>query len=80
MSRFVLGAIVGAVVVYVWGEDLRRFVEGRGRDARLAAADRLRSVQSTAEELLDHAKERVSGTLQAGQDALHPDRAPRSSR
>jgi len=42
MSRFVLGAIVGAIAVYVWGEELRRFADGRGRSARLAAADGLR--------------------------------------
>lgn len=80
MSRFVLGAIVGAIAVYVWGEELRRFADSRGRDARLAAADGLRSVQSTAEGLFDSAKEQVSSTLQAGQDVLRPGRAPRASR
>ena len=80
MSRFVLGAIVGAIAVYVWGEELRGFADGRGRSARLAAADGLRSVQSTAEGLFDSAKEQVTSTLQAGQDVLRPGRAPRASR
>jgi hypothetical protein len=80
MSRFVLGAIVGAIAVYVWGEELRRFADSRSRGARLAAADGLRSVQSTAEGLFDSAKEQVASTLQAGQDVLRPERTPRASR
>ena len=74
MSRFVLGAIVGAIAVYVWGEELRRFANTKGRTARLAAADGLRSVQSTAEEIFDSAKDQVTSTLQAGQDVLRPAR------
>jgi hypothetical protein len=80
MSRFVLGAIVGAIAVYVWGEELRRFADSRGRNARLAAADGLRSVQSTAEGLLDSAKEQVTSTLQAGQNAIRPGGAPQAAR
>ncbi len=80
MSRFVLGAIVGAIAVYVWGEELRRFADSRGRNARLAAADGLRSVQSTAEGLFDSAKEQVTATLQAGQDAIRPGDTPRAAR
>lgn len=80
MSRFVLGAIVGAIAVYVWGEELRRFADSRGRNARLAAADGLRSVQSTAEGLFDSAKEQVASTLEAGQNAIRPGGAPRAAR
>ena len=53
MTRFVLGAIVGAVVVWVWGEEIRRFTNTKGRSARLVAADTLQSVQSVAEEMFD---------------------------
>jgi hypothetical protein len=77
MSRFILGAIVGAIAVYVWGEELRRFANTKGRTARVAAADTLQSVQETAEGLLDTAKEQVSSTLQAGQDAIRPTRTGR---
>lgn len=77
MSRFLLGAIVGGIAVYVWGEDLRRLANIKGRTARSAAADALQSVQSTAEELFDTAKDQVTSTLQAGQDAVRPARIPR---
>jgi gas vesicle protein len=77
MTRFMLGAIVGAIAVWVWGEEIRRFANTKGRSARLGAADTLQSVQSTAEEMFDTAKDRVTSTLQAGQDAIRPARVTR---
>jgi glycerol uptake facilitator-like aquaporin len=77
MTRFVLGAIVGAVVVWVWSEEIRRFTNTKGRSARLVAADTLQSVQSVAEEMFDSAKGQVTSTLQAGQDAIRPARVSR---
>lgn len=74
LSRFVLGAIVGGIAVWVWGEELRRLVDTKGRTARLAAADALQSVQSTAGEIFDAARDQVTATLQAGQDAVRPTR------
>lgn len=73
LSRFVLGAIVGGIAVWVWGQDLRRL-------ARVAAAGALQSVQSTAEELFDTAKDQLTSTLQAGQDVVRPVRITRDRR
>jgi hypothetical protein len=73
-SRFILGAIVGGIAVYVWGDEIRRFAESRSRTARLAAADTLQAVQSTAEGMFDSAKDQVTSTLQAGQDVIRPAR------
>ena len=80
LSRFMLGAIVGGIAVYVWGEDLRRMIEGRGRNARTAAADALHSVQTTAEELFDAARDQVTATLEAGQEAVRQTRLSRDRR
>jgi gas vesicle protein len=77
LSRFLLGAIVGGIAVYVWGEEISRFANTKGRSARLAAADTLKAVQSTAEEMFDSAKDQVTSTLQSGQDAIRPVRAHR---
>jgi hypothetical protein len=52
----------------------------RSRGARLAAADALQSVQSTAEDLFDTAKEGVTSTLQAGEDVVRPARISRDRR
>ncbi len=35
LSRFLLGAIVGGIAVYVWGEDLRRLANTKGRHRAL---------------------------------------------
>ena len=80
LSRFVLGAVVGGIAVWVWGEELRRLVNTQGRSARLVAADTLQAVQSSAEELFDTAKDQVTSTLQAGQDAVRPARITRDRR
>lgn len=77
LSRFVLGAIAGGIAVYVWGDEIRRFANTRSRTARLVAADTLKSVQSTAEDIFDSAKDQVTSTLQSGQDAIRPTRATR---
>ena len=77
LSRFLLRAIVGGIAVYVWGEEISRFANTKGRSARLAAADTLKAVQSTAEEMFDSAKDQVTSTLQSGQDAIRPARAHR---
>jgi hypothetical protein len=79
-SRFLLGALVGGIAVYVWGEDMRRLIEGRGRDVRTAAADAIHSVQSTAEGLFDAARDQVSATLEAWQEAVRPTRISRERR
>lgn len=80
MSKFILGAIVGAIAVYVYGEEIRRLANTKGRTVRLAAADTLQSVQSTAEGLFDTAKEQVTSTLQAGQDVIRPTQVARNRR
>jgi len=77
LSRFLLGAIVGGIAVYVWGDEISRFANTKGRSARLAAADTLKAVQSTAEEMFDSAKDQVTSPLQSGQDAIRPVRAHR---
>lgn len=78
LSRFLLGAVVGGIAVWVWGEEIRRFADTKTRGARVAAADTLQSVQSTAEEMFDSAKDQVTSTLQAGEDAIRPTRVTRA--
>ena len=80
LNRFALGAIVGGIAVWVWGEEVRRLANTKSRSARLAAADTLQAVQSTAEEMFDSAKDQVTSTLQSGQDAIRPERARRDHR
>ena len=83
---FVLGAIMGAAVVWLWGRDMEEYVEEKTRGLRTKAAEGVRAVEETAGKVLDRGgdalrradgflqdtKEHVSEALRAGQDAIRP--------
>jgi gas vesicle protein len=83
---FVLGAIVGAAVVWLWGRQMEDYVEEKTRRVRTQAAEGVRAVEETAETVLDHGgaalrrgdefvqdtREHVSEALRAGQEAIRP--------
>jgi hypothetical protein len=77
MFGFIVGAIAGGLAVWYWGDQIREFADSRTQGVRKGAADTLRSVEKTAEGVLDRTKEQVSSVLQAGQDAINPPRPPR---
>ena len=86
IQSFVTGAVVGALIVWRWREDIRRFLDDRTQGVRRRAADQLHSVEETAgrvfdrtveplrraESALDQAKTQVRDTLRAGQEAIRP--------
>ncbi len=72
MRRFIMGAIAGGVAVWLWGDELRKYMEKRTRGVRVKAADQLQMVQEATESALDTAKEQISSRLQSGQDAIRP--------
>ena len=90
---FVLGAIMGAAAVGLWGRKMEAYVEEKTREARTKAAEGVRAVEEKAEEVLDrgeHALRRadeflqdtrahVSETLRAGEDAIRPAPAAREA-
>lgn len=90
---FVLGAIMGAAVVWLWGRDMEKYVEDKTRGVRTKAAEGVRAVEETAEKVLDrgeHALRRadeflqdtrahVSEALRAGEDAIRPAPAAREA-
>jgi gas vesicle protein len=90
-EAFVLGAIIGAAAVWLWGPDIKEYVEEKTRGVRSKAADGVRTVEETtgrvlnrggdalrrADEFLQDTKEHVSETLRAGQDAIRPTPDPR---
>jgi hypothetical protein len=91
-ETFVLGAITGAVVVWLWGREIESYVGEKTRGVRAKAVDGLRAVEETTGTMLDHGgdalrraeefvedtKEHVSGVLRAGQDTIRP--APTTGR
>ena len=70
MFRFVIGALLGGLAVYYWGEEIREYAENRTVGVRKSAAKVIRSVGKKAEDVLDRTKEQVSSATQAGQDVL----------
>jgi gas vesicle protein len=83
---FVLGAIMGAAVVWLWGRQMEEYVEDRTRGVRTKAAEGVRAVEEKAGQVLDlgaqalrraddflqDTKEHVSDALRAGQEAIRP--------
>ena len=90
---FVLGAIMGAAAVWLWGRELEAYVGDKTRGVRTKAAEGVRAVEETAEKVLDrggHALRRadeflqdtrahVSETLRAGEEAIRPAPAAREA-
>ena len=72
MLRFVMGAIAGAIAVWVWHDEIQQYMEQRTSVVRSKAADQLRVVQEAAESALDTAKQQISSRLQSGQEAIRP--------
>jgi len=85
-EAFVLGAIMGAVVVRLWGREMEEYVKERTRGVRTNAANGVRAVEEKtgkvldrggdalrqADEFLQDTKEHVSEALRAGQRAIRP--------
>jgi len=85
-GAFVLGAIMGAAVVWRWGREIEEDVKAKTRGGRTKAAGGVRGVEEKAGKVLDRGgdalhrvddflqdtKEHVSEALRAGQEAIRP--------
>ena len=92
-KAFVLGAIMGAAVVWLWGRQMEEYVKEKTRGVRTKAAEGVRAVEETtgkvldrggealrrADEFLQDTKEQVSEALRAGQEAIRPAPAARKA-
>ena len=91
-GALVLGAVLGAAVVWLWGRQIGEYVQGRTRGVRMKAAAGVQAVEEKAAQVLDRGgaalhrvddflhdtKEHVSEALRAGQDAIRPAREERT--
>jgi gas vesicle protein len=89
-GAFVLGAIMGAAVVWLWGRQMGDYVEEKTRGVRTKAAEGVRVVEEKAGTMLERGGEalrradefvqdtrgHVSEALRAGQEAIRPAPAP----
>jgi gas vesicle protein len=90
---FVLGAIMGTAVVWLWGREMEEYVKEKTRGVRTKAAEGVRAVEEKAGQVLDRGgdalhrvddflqdtKEHVSEALRAGQEAIRPAPADRKA-
>jgi len=72
MFRFLIGALVGGLAVWYWGEEMREYAESRTVGVRRSAANMIRSVGKKAEDVLDRTKDQVHSVSQSGQDVISP--------
>jgi hypothetical protein len=89
-EAFILGTIVGAAVVWLWGREMETYVKEKTRGMRTKAADGVRAVEEQAGKVLDRGgdalrradeflqdtKENVSDALRVGQEAIRPPQQP----
>ena len=54
---FVLGAIMGAAAVWLWGREMEAYVEDRTRGVRTKAAEGVRAVEERAGKVLDRGED-----------------------
>ena len=87
---FVLGALVGAAAVWLWGRDMEEYVVEKTRGVRTKAAEGIRAVEEAAgkvlnrggdalrraDEFLEDTREDVSEALRAGEAAIRPAPVP----
>ena len=78
-GAFVLGAIMGAAVVWLWGREIGEYLEEKTRGVRTKAAHGVRAVEEKAGKVLDRTREDVSEALRAGQEAIRPAPAARKA-
>ena len=65
---FVLGAIVGAAVVWLWGRGMEEYVEEKAERVLDRGGDALHRI----DDFLQDTKEHVSDALRAGREAIRP--------
>jgi hypothetical protein len=85
-KAYILGAISGAVVVWLWRRELGAYAADSTRGVRTKAAEGMRAVEETAARVMDgggtslqrageflhSTRKRVGGALRAAQKAIRP--------
>jgi hypothetical protein len=72
MIQFVIGAVIGGVAAWHYRDDLRRYMDQKLPGVRAKAADRLESLEKSADSALDRARTRLGENLRAGQRVIRP--------
>ncbi len=76
MGGLLFGAIIGAAVMYFWGDRIRDAMP----QAKERAADALGKIGESAEDALDRARSSVRDSVSRGQDTLRARTGTREAR
>jgi hypothetical protein len=68
MKGFIIGALAGAVAMYIWRDEIGHYLDSRTSGLRTRAADTLKQ----AGDLMESASGAIGDTLAAGQEAIRP--------
>ena len=68
MKGFIVGAVAGAVAMYLWRDEINRYLDTSTSGLRVRAADTLKQ----AGDLMESASGTIGDTLAAGQEAIRP--------
>ena len=58
MIQFLVGAVVGGLAAWQYRDDIRRYMDQKLPDVRAKAADRLESLEKSADSAIDRARTR----------------------
>ena len=72
MIQFLVGAVVGGLAAWQYRDDIRRYMDQKLPDVRAKAADRLESLEKSADSAIDRARTRLGENLRAGQRVIRP--------
>jgi|Tabmets5t2r1_1033131.scaffolds.fasta_scaffold326585_1 hypothetical protein len=68
MRGFIVGALAGGIAVYLWGDQIKSYMEESTRGVRTRAADSLKH----AGDVMGSASEKIGDTISAGEEAIRP--------
>lgn len=68
MKGFLVGAAAGAIAMYIWRDEISRYLDSSTSGLRTRAADTLKQ----ASEMMESATGTIGETLAAGQEAIRP--------
>jgi len=72
MMKFLIGAVVGALAMWYWGEEVRDYLDAKTRDVRGKAVEKLQRGEGKGGNVLERGRGQVRSTVQAGQEAIRP--------
>lgn len=72
MIQFLVGAVVGGLAAWQYRDDIRRYMDQKLPGVRAKAADRLESLEKSADSAIDRARTRLGENLRAGQRVIRP--------